>query len=107
MSHLLADDLDLKQWASLSNTERNDRMKILIFTDPDTGKKGCTLCKKLVARPYDHIENVHLCLAAYQCDFCDKSFKSRNLRAQHVHYNHKEEKKVRMIISGNKNPQKY
>ena len=70
-------------------------MKHLFHIDPHTERKICTLCNASVSSPYDHIENKHLKNEmAYQCYYCDMTFRATNSRRGHIFKYHREENKL-------------
>ena len=72
-------------------TDRKERTKILrekyAVTDESNGKLICTLCQMSFANTYTlvrHIEAAHIQLRTYECEFCEKSFKTQSQKSDHT-----------------------
>ena len=54
----------------------------------------CKVCgkEKIIAKMKDHIESSHLEGISIPCNFCEKTFRSRNSLSVHKHRNHKNRK---------------
>jgi len=72
-------------------TDRKERTKILrekyAVTDETNGKLICTLCQMSFANTYTlvrHIEAAHIQLRTYECEFCEKSFKTQSQKSDHT-----------------------
>ena len=75
--------------------------KCISMMEKTTGKNvygkqiyRCKVCgkEKIIAKMKDHIESSHLEGILIPCNFCEKTFRSRNLLSVHTHRNHKEAK---------------
>ncbi len=86
----------------MSREERRRRIKhLIIFEKPEEGgpiRTFCGICKVPTSQPYDHIENKHLQIEAYECQFCAKRFKSNSSLYKHISRNHNEESKIAKIM---------
>ena len=57
------------------------------MTDENSGKLMCTLCQMPFANTYTlvrHIEAAHIQLRTYECQFCNKTFKTQSQKADHT-----------------------
>merc|ERR1712008_335086 len=80
-------------------TDRKERTKILrekyAVTDESNGKLICTLCQMSFANTYTlvrHIEAAHIQLRMYECDFCEKTFKTQSQKSDHTKKIHLKER---------------
>ena len=100
---IIADELPLAIQMAASEPEPDGlregkkRFKDMLFTDENTGKLVCSVCTSQgihssFANTYTanrHIEGTHLNLRAYQCDYCEKRFKTKSQRTDHYSKVHK------------------
>ena len=74
---------------------RDQLAEYITKTQDETGSKFfCTLCQmsnNLKSNVMNHVESAHFPNSfAYNCDYCDKTFKSLNSKNVHVSRNHKD-----------------
>jgi len=74
---------------------RDQLAEYITKTQDETGSKYfCTLCQmsnNLKSNVMNHVESAHFPNSfAYNCDYCDKTFKSLNSKNVHVSRNHKD-----------------
>ena len=72
----------------------NENINTLMEKGSANGKRTfrCKVCGKESSHSNDmkkHIEATHLDGVSLQCPQCEKTFRSRNALAQHIHYTHK------------------
>ena len=92
--------------------EAKKRFKDMLFTDENTGKLVCSVCTSQgihssFANTYTanrHIEGTHLNLRAYQCDYCEKKFKTKSQRTDHYSKVHKNQYQSTKIAAGKPSP---
>ena len=74
-------------------------VRSLMRQDPLLGQLSCLTCGKgyATARSLsNHIENAHLQIMDYKCQYCNKTYKNRSHRAVHIHREHRAEHKENM-----------
>ena len=86
-----------EEYESLSRSERLQRMKKIIIRDKNSGTI-CGICKRPFARIYEHIEEKHLKIAAYRCQFCSEAFNSNRKLGEHIRKFHSEAYNVERIL---------
>ncbi len=76
--------------------ERRNRLKSFVGLDSRAGLKFCKICNAMTSKKLHnvltHIEGIHVGVQAYQCDYCDQSFKTNVSLLNHVRVKHHVEK---------------
>ena len=83
----------LKNIANMDKNERKAFLEKMVIVDSIHGRWICQICSNSYTRKFtviDHIEEKHLELASYQCDFCESLFTSSNLKRKHVREMHRQ-----------------
>ena len=69
----------------------------LLHKDPMTRRWRCNLCNLDFSRKVysvDHVEEQHLKIPAYPCQYCDKLLVSTGQRRKHIFYTHRDENRM-------------
>ncbi len=85
------------KFEDLSFYEEN--VRALMRQDEHAGQLSCLTCGKNYSSARslsNHIENSHLKIIDYPCEYCGKCFKSKSHRAVHIHREHRTEHKAKM-----------
>ena len=78
----------------MDRKERIRKLREMSVMDENSGKPMCMLCQATFANTYTvvrHIEATHVQVRSYQCDFCDRSFKTVSQRTDHCSKIHREQ----------------
>lgn len=88
------------EYLAMTPSERLQKRKTMITTDPMTGKEMCTICGAQFGASknlHDHIDSKHLQVYCYSCKFCNKKFTSRGTKYQHESQMHRHHGKVKKV----------
>ncbi len=81
--------------------ERKAKLREMTAKDPKTGKNQCQLCYKTFNRSehvHNHIENVHIKVQAYSCDYCNAKFTGKVPLSIHIGKYHKGDRQDQYMI---------
>ena len=82
----------IKEISTMDRSQRKEFLDNLVFHNTITDRWSCRICHNSYTRKFtvvDHIEEKHLQLLSYPCDFCEAQFTSSNLKRQHQRINHR------------------
>jgi len=82
----------IKEISTMDRSQRKEFLENLVFHNTITDRWSCRICHNSYTRKFtvvDHIEEKHLQLLSYPCDFCEAQFTSSNLKRQHQRINHR------------------
>ena len=83
----------LRNIANMDKNQRKAFLEKMVLVDSIHGRWICQICNNSYTRKFtviDHIEEKHLELASYQCDFCEAMFTSSTLKTKHVRETHRQ-----------------
>ena len=82
----------IKEISTMDRSQRKEFLDNLVFHNTITDRWSCRICHNSYTRKFtvvDHIEEKHLQLLSYPCDFCEAQFTSSNLKRQHQRIIHR------------------
>ena len=82
----------IKEISTMDRRQRKEFLDNLVFHNTITDRWSCRICHNSYTRKFtvvDHIEEKHLQLLSYPCDFCEAHFTSSNLKRKHQNEIHK------------------
>ena len=82
----------IKEISTMDRGQRKEFLDNLVFHNTITDRWSCRICHNSYTRKFtvvDHIEEKHLQLLSYPCDFCEAQFTSSNLKRQHQRVIHR------------------
>jgi len=82
----------IKEISTMDRRQRKEFLDNLVFHNTITDRWSCRICHNSYTRKFtavDHIEEKHLKLLSYPCDFCEAFFTSSNLKRKHQNEIHK------------------
>ncbi len=77
-------------------------MRASVITDKETRSHYCKICNqssRQISNIITHIENAHIQIEAYECEYCGLKFKSNNHRNMHIYRKHNQERQQKALFA--------